>query len=251
MRFGLRLPSFALGDRDGVARRRWAPTCGGPRTSGSRGDAHRSPARRAARLPHDLARADLAAERAGRRDADDPPRHARARAAVPRSRRVREGVGDARRAVGRALDPRRRRRLDGEGVRGRRDPDRERGRADERDARADHRAVGPGRRVTYEGRYYRVDRPPARPEARAAAAPADLDRRRDAAVREDLRPAASRPSSPSCARIAKYAKTWVPHSSATAEMVDQRLERPARATWPSTGARRRTWPRSTRTSCTS
>ena len=36
MRFGLRLPSFALGRRARRASPTWAPTCGGPRTSASR-----------------------------------------------------------------------------------------------------------------------------------------------------------------------------------------------------------------------
>ena len=81
-------------------------------------DAHRPPARRAARLSDDLARADHAARGAVGRHPHDPARHARPRAPVPRAGPVREAVGDARPAVGRAVDPRRRRRLDGGRVRG-------------------------------------------------------------------------------------------------------------------------------------
>ena len=106
MRFGLRLPSFALGRGHGEPRRdgRLPAPRGGPRLRERA--AHRPPARRAAGLPNDLARAGLAAVRAGRRHPDDPARDAGAGAAVPRPGRVRQGVGDARRAVRRPLDPR-------------------------------------------------------------------------------------------------------------------------------------------------
>ena len=104
--------------------------------------------------------------------------------------------------------------------------------------------------VTYEGRFYRVRDLHARPEARPAAAPADLDRRRHAAVREDLRPAACPPVEPVLRRIAKYAKTWVPHSSATAEMVDRDWD-DLRALHGRVRAAARTRCRAcTRTSCT-
>ena len=159
----------------------------------------------------------IAAVRAGRRHPDDPARDARPRAPVPRSRRVRQGVGDARRAVGRPLDPRRRRGLDRGRVRGPAHPASRAGSPDERDAGGDHRAVG-RRPRDVRGPVLPVRRPDDRAEAGPATASADLDRRRHPAVREDLRPAGDT-IRPVLRRIAKYASTWVPHSSATAEMV--------------------------------
>ena len=175
--------------------------------------------------------------------------HARARAPVPRARPVRQAVGDARPAVGRAVDPRRRRRLDGGGVRGRRDPAPRARRPDERAARADHRAVDPGPRHV-RGSLLPGPRPVDRPEARPAAAPADLDRWRDAAVREDLRPArADRGARPAPDREVRE-DVGPPHLRDGRDG-RPRLERPAAATWPSTAASPRTCRRSTRTSCTS
>ena len=100
---------------------------------------------------------------------------------------VREAVGDARPAVRRPVDPRRRGGLDGGRVRGRRHPAPRARRPDERAAGADHRAVDAGA-GDVRGPLLPRPRPLARSQARPAAAPADLDRRRDAAVREDLRP---------------------------------------------------------------
>ena len=110
-------------------------------------DAHRPPARGPARVPRHVARADHAARRARRRHAHDPPRHTRAGPPVPRPRRVREGVGDARPALRRPDDPRGRRRLEPGGVRGAAHPDPGARPPDERDARVDHRAVGRRRRL--------------------------------------------------------------------------------------------------------
>ena len=50
-------------------------------------------------------------------------------------------------------------------------------------------ALWSGEHVSYQGRYYRFERPPHRAAAGPAAASADLDRGRHAAVRADLRPA--------------------------------------------------------------
>ena len=76
-------------------------------------------------------------------------------------------------------------------------PHRERGARMNELLGADHRAVDAGD-GHLRGPLLPRPRPPARPQARPAPAPADLDRGRDAAVREDLRPAACPRSSRSC-----------------------------------------------------
>ena len=124
---------------------RWAPTCGAPRTSASR---------RAMLIDH-----LLVAPPAYRTTWLEPITLLAALSGVTRTIQlgtlvlvlpfrepvaVRQAVGDARPAVRRAVDPRRRRGLDGGRVRGRRHPAPRARRADERAARADHRAVDAG-----------------------------------------------------------------------------------------------------------
>src|SRR5213078_4302357 len=161
------------------------PSGRGPRLRLRRVD--RPPPADAARLRVHLARADHAPLGPSGCHADAPARNDGARPAAPQPGLLRQGVGDARSPLRRAVDPRHRRRLARGGVPPHgRAPPRAR-RADERGDRARPGALG-GRPRDLRGRVLPRPGPHDRSEARAAAAPADLDRRRLAAVREGLRP---------------------------------------------------------------
>src|SRR5439155_1169131 len=123
---------------------------------------------------------------AGGRHAHAPARHDGPRAAAPQPGVLREGVGDAGSPLAGADHPGDRRRLARGGVRadGRAAPGARR--ADERGDRAPQGALGPRPR-DLRGHVLPRTRPHDRPEAGAGAASADLDRRRQPAVREGLR----------------------------------------------------------------
>ena len=104
--------------------------------------------------------------------------------------------------------------------------------------------------VTYEGRFYRST------TCRSTRSPPSGRTRRSGSAAGRSRPRRStarrcRTVEPVLRRIAKYAKTWVPHSSATAEMVDRDWDGPPRLHGRVRAAGRTTCRRSTRTSCTS
>ena len=150
---------------------------------------HRPPPAHAARLCLHVARAGGAARGAGRGHAHDAARHHGAGAAAAQSRLLRQGVGDPRCPLGRprrssgwaSAGTRRSSRLMGVPHKRARPPH-------GRDARGGDRALG-GRSASPTGaQYYAFENLTIDPKPVAEAASADLDRRRHAALGEDLRP---------------------------------------------------------------
>ena len=175
MRFGLRLPSFALGPDTASLATMGAYLRRAEDLGFELGAPHRPPAHRTPGLSRDVAGADHAPRRALGRDPDDATRHPRARAAVPRPGPPREGVGDARCPVRRTDDPRRGGRLARGRVRGPADSS---SRARPPDGRAPGRAdrAVERRACDLSRPLLRLRGPPDRAPAGPTAAPAHLDR---------------------------------------------------------------------------
>ena len=250
MQYGLRLPSFALGAETASLQEmgaylRRAEDLGFESAMLIDHLLIAPPAYRVAWLEPVVAPA-----RARRRHADDPPRHPRARAAVPRPRRVREGVGDPRPALAAAG------RSSASAWAGtRRSSRRCASRIQERGRRMNEMleaitALWAGDDVSYEGTLLPLRAPDDRAEAGPEAAPADLDRRRHAALGEDLRP--GRRHDPAGAAADREVRLDL----GAALLGDRRdgrrgLGAASAATWSRSGETRTTCAGCTRTSCTS